>query len=149
MPTMTKLTRSDLRSLARVVVLANTAPSLYVGLMGTQLIGGLKRGSSVAELRSLYDRVTSRGRRTEVGLGIAYAALIALMTHDAEASRPDGSRLRWGSAIADLIRQTTPATQQIVMTAANVAAQSRVTEEQSASSANTVPSQPSGIVLTD
>ena len=145
---MTKLTRTDLRSLARVVVLANTAPSLYKGLMTTQLIGALKRGSSVPELRALYDRVTSRGRRTEIELGIAYATLIALMTHDAEASQPDTSRLKWGKAIADLVRQTTAVTQEIILTG-NIPSQPRVQEQQSASNRNTVPSLPSGIVLTD
>jgi hypothetical protein len=144
---MTKVTRSDLRSLARVVVLANTAPSLYAGLLATQLIGPLKRGTSVAELRALYDRVTSRGRRTEIELGVAYAALIALLTNDAEASYPDVSRLKWGPAVADLI-QKTASNQQIVLAGLPVR-QSHVIQYQDASDESTSSGTQSGIVLID
>lgn len=144
---MTKLTREDLRSLARVVILANTAPSLYRGLLDTQIIPLLKRGSSVAELSNYYDRVTSRAKRTEIELGIAYALLIALLTHEDGAPTPDSARLKWGPAIAELITRSTAATQSIVITDGPRAAS--VTQEQSASSRSSLPPPQVGIVLVD
>jgi hypothetical protein len=144
---MTKLTRSDLRTLARVVILANTAPSLYRGLLATPIVPLLRRGTNVAELSAHYDRVTSRAKRTEIELGIAYALLIALLTHEEGTATPDSSRLKWGPAIADLIAKSSATTQSIVIT--DVKPIATVTQQQNASSGSSLPTPHVGIVLVD
>lgn len=102
---MIKLDRRQLIDLARLVVVANTAPSLFQGLLDTDSVSRLRFECSPNELLDFYDRLTARARRTEITLGLSYGTLTALLLNKeplTEVNQPDVSRLKWGEQFRQL-----------------------------------------------
>lgn len=115
MPSLTKLTKSEIADFARTAVLANTPLSLFRGMVRCPGMDKL-RNTPVHELTHYYDRVTARAERSEIGIGLAYAVLSAIILHtrDQGGIQVDPSRLYWGEQMWELATRGTIPTGLIV-----------------------------------
>ena len=98
---MIVLSRAELNEIGRAAVLANTPASLFHQLRGLSAVRKLKECSN-EKLAADYKALTSRYRRTEIVLGMAYCVLIAATINGANI---DPTSLEWGSVFQDLIRK--------------------------------------------
>src|SRR6185295_15597640 len=114
---MIRISREELREVASVYVVANTPSSMLGGLLRTSAVRRL-RSESIGDLAAYYDFVTTRARRTEVSMGLAYAILVSIHfhAHPVPGTRPhlDASRLQWGSIIEEQAKSKAPTTQIVV-----------------------------------
>lgn len=109
---MIRLDRRE-REIAQIALFANTPYSLCRALEESSAVRRMIRSCTPEDLAHYYDRITARARRSEVDVGLAYAVLVALLSHG---TRPvDAARLRWGLDIEDLLVKSGKATQQIVI----------------------------------
>jgi hypothetical protein len=106
MPSVIKLTKSDLIEFAQVVVLANTPLSLFNGMVRCAGMAKLRK-CPTTDLTVYYDHVTARAERSEVVIGLAYAILCAVVLQKRESPeiRVDSSRLQWGERIWDFMKR--------------------------------------------
>jgi len=106
MPSVIRLTKSDLIEFAQVAVLANTPLSLFKGMVRCAGMTKLRK-ASIADLTALYDSVTARAGRSEFVVGLAYAVLCAIVLHARETPQitVDASRLNWGKSIWDFMKR--------------------------------------------
>jgi hypothetical protein len=113
---MIRLSRTELKELAQILVLANTPRSLYGGLVNSAGMTKL-RACSTADLLDYYNQITARARRSEFVIALSYAVLCAILLHAREGERiaVDASRLDWGENIADYLKSSTVPTRQIVI----------------------------------
>ncbi len=112
---MIYLSRSELLSLARTYVLANTPYSLFSELISDPATERLSKECTFSGLVQYYDFITARANRTEIAMGLAYAVLIALFLQLRDLKGPqdlaiDSSRLRWGPHIEEYIQLVTSET---------------------------------------
>lgn len=117
MPTVIKLTKTDLNDFARTAVLANTPLSLLKGLIQCAGMNRL-RACPIGDLIEYYDRLTARADRTEIVVGLAYAVLCAVVLHarDAGAVQVDAARLQWGNQIWEFAGRARIGTNLVVST---------------------------------
>jgi hypothetical protein len=74
--------------------------------MRTEPVQRLTKACTYQELEGYYDRITARARRTEIGMGLAYSVLVALLTTERHGSPIDTSRLKWGPVIEELVQKS-------------------------------------------
>lgn len=114
---MIHLSRRELLDFAELVVLCNTPSALYGGLRAHQAVRRMASLVDETLLLQAYDKVTARGRRTEVELGLAYAFLLSLLVHDhGTPASLDASRLLWGDSFRELARLKESATSSVTVT---------------------------------
>jgi len=116
---MIRLNRAELRKLARPVVLANTPASLFKALSASPTVAQLGREMGPDALAAYFDRITARGRWTEIELGLAYGVLLAVLLTYGRGDLVDLTRLRWGPAFADLARKEGRANSMLIVPAAS------------------------------
>ena len=96
--------------------MANTPKSLFDAISESAAAAKL-RGYGYEALMNIYDALTARARRNDLVVSLAYATLVALLTH-AEPNhdnKPDVTRLRWGDAFETYSKQHNPASQIITL----------------------------------
>lgn len=115
MPPLIKLTKSEIVDFARAAVLANTPLSLFRAMVRCPGMDKL-RNTPVRDLTRYYDQVTARAERSEIGVGLAYAVLSAIILHtrDQGGIQVDSSRLYWGKQMWELATRGTIPTGLIV-----------------------------------
>lgn len=102
---MIRLRRKELRELATAYMIANTPTSLFNTLRQTDALKRLRDEVSSDELLAFFDRVTARAKRSEIGLAIAYASMLALLLKpDGYQRNLDSSRLLWGEKVEEIAR---------------------------------------------
>ena len=108
MPSVIKLSKTDLIDFARILILANTPLSLFKGMVRCPGMDKL-RAYPATELIAYYDRLTARARRSEFTAALAYALLCAVVLHARETRdiQIDPSRLQWGAQIWEFMTQST------------------------------------------
>lgn len=121
---MIRIPRSDLRKLAKPVVLANTPASLFKALAASPIVAQLGREMGAPALATYFDQLTARGRWTEIELGLAYAVLLALLLTYGREDLVDPSRLRWGHAFAELARKEGRASSLLILSATSARVES-------------------------
>lgn len=88
------------------VVLANTPQSLFLALRRSATVDRLANSVTFDHLATYFESITTRGRRTDVTLGIAYAVAVALLTHKTPSGRViPYDRLLWGNEFRQLARR--------------------------------------------
>lgn len=112
---MIRVNRTLLREMARLYILANTPYSLYHGLRQSRGVQQLVADHFPSELEQYYDHLTTRARRTEIEIGLAYGLLVALLTCDTPPTAIDASRLRWGNEIQELVQKSGQTNQHYVI----------------------------------
>jgi hypothetical protein len=118
---MIRLRRGDLREMAEIYIVANTPRSLFDGLLICGGVDEMRRKATPSELSEYFDKITSRAKRTEISMSLAYGVLIALILNRQELSRPeniDPSRLQWGTQIQGIANAVNTPTQIIEAKAA-------------------------------
>lgn len=105
---MTTLTRNDLKELAQTYMLANTPRSLFWGLLQCSAVHKLKSEYNKPELKTYFETITAKARRSEYVMSLAYAVAVALLTKDIsmEEGEIDFSRLDWGEQFQDYAYHT-------------------------------------------
>jgi hypothetical protein len=98
---MVKISKQELRELATVLVVANTPNSLYEGLVDCSATKKLIKQMDQADSLSYYDKITSRAKRNEIVIALAYAVLISILRNKNGLIQPDVSRLDWGAEILE------------------------------------------------
>jgi hypothetical protein len=101
---MIHISRTELRNLAEIYILANTPYSLLKSLKSHPLVERLFKDCTVEELKKYYDYVTARARRDEIVMALAYSTLIALLLKFNTSAQfsmldIDSARLPWGDEI--------------------------------------------------
>ena len=112
---MIRLGRLDLRELTRVLVVANTPLSLFKGLSRCSAMEKLRK-QPAAELVEYYERLTSRPKRSELVIGLAYVLLSAILLDQRDSGRKiniDASRLHWGPQIREHLERFIVSTERI------------------------------------
>lgn len=100
---MITLTRNDLKELAQTYMLANTPRSLFGGLLRCSAVHKLKSEYNKPELKTYFETITAKARRSEYVMSLAYAVAVALLTKDIsmEEGEIDFSKLDWGEQFQD------------------------------------------------
>jgi len=137
---MISLDRHELMEVGQIYVLANTPYSLYWALLDTTVVSRMINECTPSELEAFYDHITSRARRSEISLGLAYSVLIAILTCDKPHKAVDASRLRWGLAIEELIHKSGRATQSQVILLSGLQPTVQVQEHSRGGSGLIIPS---------
>ena len=111
---MIKITLDEIKKLAYNYMLSNTAYSFYEVSQANETIQRLREEYSLDILVQYFKKITSKGKRSEIKIAIAYAILIALLTHKDNYLVDDNTknffnRLRWGKSLTDYIEKTSPA----------------------------------------
>jgi hypothetical protein len=93
------ISRAELVELGTLFALANTPGSLYSALVAHPVVQRLRAEMGPDALGVRFRQLTARGRRTELSLGLAYAVLTAIVTHEEAVAVPDSAdRLEWSAA---------------------------------------------------
>ncbi len=104
---MIRLTGSELIELGKLYALANTPPSLYHALAKNSSVRRMRTEMGPAVLAADFNRFSARDKRSEVSLGLAYATLVALLTHPERVEVPRTvERLKWGRAFVELAKSS-------------------------------------------
>lgn len=111
MPALIPLSKQQLRELARIFILANTPISFFNSLVRCSAMENLRRAPP-AVLMEYFDELTTRARRTDLLIALAYAVLTAILlrARDAQYVPVQASRLHWGERIRVYAQQTTVGT---------------------------------------
>ncbi len=106
---MIKISRDELRSIAMIYVLANTPRSLYEGIVQTGLVDKMKESCSKDYLLEYYNKISTRGNRSEISTSLTYTVLISFLTLTNfldEELQINLERLKWGNYLKELIINT-------------------------------------------
>jgi hypothetical protein len=101
---MIPVAKHELLGLAKLGALANTPASLFGALATNSTVERLRSQMGVGVLIADLARFTARARRTEITVGLAYAVLVAILTHKERAPEFDPTRLTWGDDFVKLAR---------------------------------------------
>jgi hypothetical protein len=112
---MIRLSREHLFSLARAFLLANTPYSLLSELANNPAVIEMHYHAALRELIEYFDFITTRAKRTEVVMGLAYGVLIAILLQLRDKGELgtlpiDPSRLQWGLQIHEYLRTSANST---------------------------------------
>lgn len=100
-----KITKSDLRELAGILILANTPRSFFRALRKTDVVKGLEEHCSEAWLSEYFGKLRSRHNRTPCGVALGYAVMIALLRKGPSLEHaPDLEPYMWGEEIASMVK---------------------------------------------
>lgn len=99
---MIRTKKHELLELATLMLLANTPGSLFTALSKNNTVERLRSEMGQVALAADFARLTARARRTEITLGLAYAVLVAMLTHEQRSPEFDPTRLMWGKDFVDL-----------------------------------------------
>lgn len=106
---MIKLSRAELKNIARTYVLTNTPYSLLRALNASSAVIRMKSECSFTQLSAYYDKITAKARRSELTIGLSYAVLISLLTYERKTEGSiDPMRLRWGPALDEYVKKSSP-----------------------------------------
>lgn len=99
---MINVTRSELIQLAMLYLVANTPRSLLEGLARRDAVNKFRYDVPIEDLLTYYEKITSRAKRSEIVVGLAYAVLVGILLHKDNLGgqiSPEASRLQWGEQL--------------------------------------------------
>jgi hypothetical protein len=121
---MISLTKGELFELAAAYIVTNTPSSLFESLRETSAVTKMRYEVPLSTLMDYYDRVTSRGKRSEISMALAYGALEAILLHKdnlGTSQAPDVTRLKWGEQLKTIAASGNTPTRVINLPAQNLA----------------------------
>ena len=112
---MIRLSRQHIFSLARAFLLANTPYSLLSELTNNPAVTEMHYHAHLRELAEYFDSITTRGKRTEIVMGLAYGVFVALLLQlrekgELENLPIDPSRLQWGPQMHEYLQTSAVST---------------------------------------
>ena len=126
---MIALTKADLEELGTIFLLTNTPVSLFHALERSAPVVRMRAESSPDALNQYFQKVSTKGRRSLIVVALAYATLVAALTHPDSRSHPSAAaRLRWGDLLVEHALKSLMSYNRIVVDASSKPSVSLATE---------------------